>query len=98
MAPPPFHLFKGWKGDSEIPLEGVHCPGPQPLNLTFVEMPFFGVPDGLVRLGQKPASQKSAMVSSYRSLPLYLVRAEDFSRSLAFWRQCFFCLFWNILL
>uniref|UniRef100_K3YXH0 Uncharacterized protein n=1 Tax=Setaria italica TaxID=4555 RepID=K3YXH0_SETIT len=42
MAPPPFHLFKGWNGDSEIPLEGVHCPGPQPLNLTFVEMPFFG--------------------------------------------------------
>ncbi|OEL17754.1 hypothetical protein BAE44_0021226 [Dichanthelium oligosanthes] len=22
MAPPPFHLFKGGKGNSEIPLEG----------------------------------------------------------------------------
>ncbi|KAG0533873.1 hypothetical protein BDA96_04G230200 [Sorghum bicolor] len=79
------------------------------------------VPEGPVRRGQRPASQRSAMVSSCRSLlliyqfkvSLYLlllvflrsflsvpsvpVRAEDFSRSLAFWRQ-FQCWFWNMLL
>ncbi|KAF8768923.1 hypothetical protein HU200_007489 [Digitaria exilis] len=89
---PPFHLFKEGKRGFRNSIGGVHCTGPRPLNPTFVEMPFFGVPDGLVRRGQRPASQKSAMVSSYRSLLLYLVGAEDFIRSLAL-RQCLYVYF-----
>lgn len=88
-------------------------------------LPWLPVPEGQVRRGQRPASQRSAIVSSYRGLlliyqfkvSLFLlflvflrfflsvpscfravpVRAEDFSRSLAFWRQ-FQCWFWNMLL